>query len=420
MAETRTSRLILPQWSDAAADGPSMGDFNEAFQNIETLAAMAQQGTLAQRDAAGHKTGRVWTVTGDAVGANGAVYYDNGVTWIPVAGAVQTGRRNVVCNGDMSVAQETDGPYTAVGYTLDQWKLLFVGGTAAVDRVRDTPLVGEGRHYMRATASGQAATNNYFAVESITEDVRTLAGREVTLSFDAWASSGTPQLALAYMQNFGTGGSAAVNGAVSPVTLSTTPQRYALTFTLPSVAGKTLGSGSTGYLALRFLMSAGSTSTFASLSSGIGIQNYTLNITDVQLEAGPVATPFERLPLHEQLSWCQRYMTRINVTQNRALAMGQVISATLVRAYVQLPVPLRAAFSTATAWDDPGTGTWVATKADGTDTVGYSGVFDVFYCHPTLALFEFTFPAGTGLTAGHATTIKATGTGAHVVVAPQL
>ena len=39
MAETRTLKFELPQWSSGTTDSPSREDFNEAFANIENWGA---------------------------------------------------------------------------------------------------------------------------------------------------------------------------------------------------------------------------------------------------------------------------------------------------------------------------------------------------------------------------------------------
>lgn len=88
MAETRTTRMSLPQWS-VDTDSPSRDDFNEAFSNIETKAAIDEQGTRIARPAPGVR-GRFYTVNdpSDAL-LHGAVYRDNGTAWVIVGSAVE-------------------------------------------------------------------------------------------------------------------------------------------------------------------------------------------------------------------------------------------------------------------------------------------------------------------------------------------
>jgi hypothetical protein len=52
-------------------------------------------------------------------------------------------------------------------------------------------------------------------------------------------------------------------------------------------------------------LSAGSTN--ASKASNVGFQSGEIDISNVQLEQGPVATPFEQRPIGTELALCQRY-----------------------------------------------------------------------------------------------------------------
>jgi hypothetical protein len=79
--------------------------------------------------------------------------------------------------------------------------------------------------------------------------------------------------------------------------IGTTWQRYSVTFSVPSISGKTIGTNSN--LTIRFLRNASET--------------FTLDLWGVQLEAGSVATPFKRHApsLQGELAACQRYFQRI-------------------------------------------------------------------------------------------------------------
>jgi hypothetical protein len=66
-------------------------------------------------------------------------------------------------------------------------------------------------------------------------------------------------------------------------------------------------------------------------------------ITGVQLEAGPVATPFERKLYNQTLADCQRYYFQIGGTAAQALPTGQAASATSAYIPIVFPVTLRIA-----------------------------------------------------------------------------
>lgn len=77
MAETRTTRFGLPQWSSGSTDSPSRSDFNEAFANLDKWAARFESGTLNARPAPGIP-GRYYTDDG------GTIYRDTGTSWVEV------------------------------------------------------------------------------------------------------------------------------------------------------------------------------------------------------------------------------------------------------------------------------------------------------------------------------------------------
>lgn len=259
--------------------------------------------------------------------------------------AVPSGRRNAIRNGDMMVAQRGAGPWTADGYTVDGYKKASVGGTVTVTRVAPTPGQTAARYALQVVTAGQSAAADFAMVEIPIEYVNTLAGQQVTLSFVASTAAGTPKIGVSIRQFFGTGGSptTVVNQNVGIVSMSvTTPTRYSLTFTMPSVSGATYGTNGDDSLGIRLWLSSGTGQ--AAFAGAIGIQNGTITLSDVQLEAGAVATPFERLPMAQQLAWCQRYFQRFAAPAVGYYLLGGVtcITASLGRLPLRLPVPMRA------------------------------------------------------------------------------
>lgn len=76
MAETNTTRLGLRRWSDSTTDGPSRAEMDGDNAALETLAAIAIQGTLGARPAAGVER-RYYHAT-DAT----RHFYDTGAAWV--------------------------------------------------------------------------------------------------------------------------------------------------------------------------------------------------------------------------------------------------------------------------------------------------------------------------------------------------
>jgi hypothetical protein len=259
--------------------------------------------------------------------------------------------KNKIINGDFAINQRSFSSQAVTAeqknYTFDRFYFLnIVSGTTTCSAQTFTagtaPVAGyEGTNFIRLASTGQSnGFSGSFIAQSI-EDVRTLSGQTVTVSFWAKANSGTPKVAIELRQNFGAGGSTAVEIADS-VTTSTAWTRYTKTFNVASVAGKTIGANST--LELNLWTSAGV--LFASRTASIGIQTTTIDFWGIQVEAGSVATPFTTASgtIGGELALCQRYYYRVNNDANgNAFFFGNGIgfNSTNVSYNVQVPVTMR-------------------------------------------------------------------------------
>lgn len=222
--------------------------------------------------------------------------------------SVLYGRRNRIINGGFDVNQRGFTSTTTTGtYGLDRWLLNYAGGTVTYSA--QAPAVGDlpesARAFARLAVSGQSAAGDNAYLAQRIESVRTLSGKTVTVSFWAKAASGTPKVAVELRQAFGSGGSTTVDTYAGQVTLSTSWTRYSVTVAVPSIAGKTVGSGSDDFLGLHLWTSAGS--TFNARTGTLGTQAATIDFWGVQVEEGSVATPFEHCSYADELRDCQRY-----------------------------------------------------------------------------------------------------------------
>jgi hypothetical protein len=66
-----------------------------------------------------------------------------------------------------------------------------------------------------------------------------------------------------------------------------------------------------------------------------------LYLAGVQLEAGSVATPFERRPIGTELMLCQRYLPALRTTSEEALGGGYCPNTTLIDVLFSFQVPAR-------------------------------------------------------------------------------
>lgn len=219
--------------------------------------------------------------------------------------------KNAIINGDFRINQRAFTSNTSSGsFNYDRFWQSNSGGTVTttpnVFTPGSAPVAGyEGTNFPQIAVTGQSAASHYAHYSQSIEDVRTLAGQTITISFWAKASSGTPKIGVEWQQFFGSGGSSAVSTPAGAVTISTSWTRYSITISSPSLSGKTIGTSSG--VNLNFWLSAGSDS--ATRASSIGIQTATFQLWGVQVEAGSVATAFQTATgtLAGELAACQRY-----------------------------------------------------------------------------------------------------------------
>jgi hypothetical protein len=252
------------------------------------------------------------------------LYYSNAWVEIDSNGTATASTGNAIINGAFEINQRGFTSTTSSSvYTFDRWQTFVSGnGTSTYTAQSFSPgelATGElnGISFIRVQTTGQTAGDSGTQIRQSIEDVRSFAGSAVTISFYAKSASGSPKVAIELVQGFGTGGSASVTNYTGQITLSSSWQRHSVTFLLPSVSGKTIGSSSSLRLAL--FVSAGT--DLNSRTGSLGIQSNTFDIWGVQLEAGTVATPFKRNApsIQAELAACQRYYEK---SYNLATALG--------------------------------------------------------------------------------------------------
>ena len=259
------------------------------------------------------------------------------------------GFRNRIINGDMRVwqrATSATGTYSAgpSGYaTTDRW-VYYSGASMTTSQSTSVP---SGFQYSLKVQRPNAATTTsaiyaFQVVESV--NMLDLAGQSVALSF--YAKSGANFSAsggvLAISVNTGTvadqgsasglGGWTGVSSAISTSqAITTTWTRYTVTGTIASNA-----------LELDVVFSYTPTGT-----AGADDAFY---ITGVQLEAGTVASPFERRDYGRELMMCQRYYYRIFAANGSGTftkyGIGFARGTTRYDILVNTPVSMRAAPTT--------------------------------------------------------------------------
>jgi len=219
------------------------------------------------------------------------------------------GFRNVIINGNFDIWQrDTSFASPANGsYVADRWRVDYTGtgATRTISRqaftLGQTDVPGEPTYFLRfdQSVAGSGAAGN--AITQRIEGVRTFAGQTITISFWGKAAASLTLPRIAVFQYFGLGGSpsaSTVTVAASNVAVGTSWAKYTYTLTMPSLSGKTIGTNGTDGIWLEIRVPINTTFTF--------------DLAQVQLEAGPVATPFESRPIGTELALCQRYYLKSN------------------------------------------------------------------------------------------------------------
>jgi len=241
--------------------------------------------------------------------------------------------KNKIINGDFRINQRSfTSTTTSATFGQDRWFLQYGGGTTTYSNESFTagaaPVAGyEGTSFARLVSTSQSSNSNYVALIQKIEDVRTFANQTVTISFWAKASTGTPNVGVNFVQTFGSGGSADVVVTGSVIAITSSWARYSATIAVPSISGKTIGTGSN--LQFNFYTSVGTTISGAG-HPAVGLQNVTVDVWGVQIENGLVATAFQTATgtLAGELGACQRYYQRFGGNPNNVLYNGANYSTT--------------------------------------------------------------------------------------------
>ena len=201
--------------------------------------------------------------------------------------------KNYIINGDFQVLQRGSS-FTAAGATADMWRSVYPDTVSFSGGVMTAiGISGSSRQEVRIEGSA-------------------LNGKEVTLSFLARRSTaGT--ITILYKNSSGAAVATPMNGSVN----STTFVRVSKTFTVP-----TDGDGSSHNIALY---------------GGIA----TLEISEVKLELGSVATPFVPDAPAVALAKCQWYFVALGegTAVNDMIATGLYFTSTV--AYIPIPIHMR-------------------------------------------------------------------------------
>ena len=243
----------------------------------------------------------------------------------------QGGRRNLIINGAMQVAQRGDQTGVTNGFACDRFNVVEQSATGVVDVNQSTDSPDGFSNSMQvdvttAQASMGAADLLYARYKIEGQDVQqlkygTASAQSVTLSF--WVKS---SVTGTYNSSLFHNDATRINKQTYTVNTADTWEHKTLTFSGDTSNG--FDNDNNVSLSVHWVLAAGSNYTGGSLATdtwgaytasefGDGqvanVLNNTANnfyITGVQLEVGPLATPFEHRSYGEELALCQRYFQK--------------------------------------------------------------------------------------------------------------
>jgi len=280
--------------------------------------------------------------------------------------AVNTGRKNLIINGSMKVAQRgasfTDPASGA--YTLDRWRAGVHTSTAAANYTQEAD----------APTAAQAGTNfvNCLKIDVTTADTSTAATvRYYTryhvegndLARAGFGQSGVRYMTLSFwhkhtktgINSFGLVSNDNGRHYVAEYTQTNSDTWEKATHTFPvDTTGTWLtdtGNGMTIYLVSHIGSNYQKSANAWAAGNGYGTANQVNNFdstsnnmrfTGVQLEMGSVATDFEHRSYGEELALCQRYFASITGSSGGYGTALAVIGQNAYGRMANLPVPMRA------------------------------------------------------------------------------
>jgi hypothetical protein len=204
------------------------------------------------------------------------------------------GRRNLIINGAMQVAQRGTSHTLSAGtgsYTLDRVRSQSNGGGITVSQETNA-ISGIGTEKMCRYTGAASVTGVYYVYRIESKDVAQINGNSVTFSIYIENNSGASiSPTIDYYHPTASDNFSGLTTIASGVALGTIADGASARLTATTdLSGTTITNG------LMFQVNFGS-----ALTSG------TIDFTGVQLEVGSQATPFEHRSYGEELARCRRY-----------------------------------------------------------------------------------------------------------------
>jgi len=230
--------------------------------------------------------------TATALSANNYIPISDGTDTTKLGTDSLFGFRNRLINGDMRIWQRGTS-FTGVGsgYTADRFGCVVTGITTTVTQSTDVPNL-QSLYSLKFVPASNATPTEFVVRQNMErQNITDFAGNTVTAS--AWVKCTRTSIKVRCAA-YATGGTDQIQ---TKTVAANTWTKITATFSAFSAATSWTDApnGLGGFLDIGF----GEDIAITTADS--------LFITEVQLEVGPTATPFERRPIGMELALCQRY-----------------------------------------------------------------------------------------------------------------
>ena len=249
---------------------------------------------------------------------------------------IGVGRRNFVINGGFAVDQRHGGAeYTKAGSNYgitgpDRWGIYY--DTTKIQQ-KSVTINGRLRYACRFTSGASSNTDKIYGYTKVESGSAYFSSQEAVLSF--WARSNTVKRGVLEFRYFDVGETVehAGCGIFDQPDFNTAWQYYQIPVKFKQDED---GVSYNRYLFVKF----------GANPSDVAASDW-LEIADVQLELGKVATPFEHRSYGEELALCQRYTWvqergTTGGSDNAYLGHGRAASTSNAEVIIRNPVVMRA------------------------------------------------------------------------------
>jgi hypothetical protein len=232
----------------------------------------------------------------------------SGAAWGPILSAAQTaGFRNRLLNAAFGINQRAASSNADDTYCLDRWYVLTQSGAIATQIIFDP----EPGRYTGIRLTQSQASPQRFGLAQIVEatNIKDLRSQAVAMAARVRCSS-AQAIRMAILEWTGTVDSVTSDVVNSWTSTTYTPGNFFISTVSVIAIGAKTPSAATWTDMTQITGSFGAALNNAIVVvwlEGAAAQNVTLDIDQIQLEAGTLCGAFARRPFSEELDLCQRY-----------------------------------------------------------------------------------------------------------------